>query len=157
MIHLLERRNEIGKQSCSSIGGIRLLYKMIAVALIPMLLQANLLSQTGHQDLQTPAKMQEIARKAQEKDKTVKVTLLTTIDNQRKLSGKVSDISDTGFTLTDQKTLRTMHVAFTDVQEVKQKGMSRTAKILIVSGIVVGVVVGLGFALACSSEGGPNC
>lgn len=157
MIQVPERRNEIGKQPCSSIGGIRVLYKMMAVALIPMLLQASLLSQTGPQALQTADLMQEIARKAYGKDKSVKVTLLKKIDNQRRLRGKVRDISGTGFTLTDEKTGKTMQVAYADVQEIKQDGMSKTAKILIVSGIVVGVVVGLGFALACSSEGGPNC
>ena len=56
----------------------------------------------------------------------------------------MSEISDTGFNFTDQKTGKAMQVAYADVQEVKQKGMSKTAKILIVIGIVVGAAVGLG-------------
>jgi len=101
--------------------------------------------------------MQQVLRKARGSDKAVKVTLNRQIENRLEFTGKVIDISDTGFTCNDQKTRKAIQVAYADVLEVKQKGMSKATKILIVSGIVVGAVVGMGFALACSSEGGPNC
>jgi histidinol dehydrogenase len=132
--------------------------KMISIILVTALLHVSMAAQNQPQPpAQTAAKMQQVLHKAQDKGKAVKVTLNRKIDNRNKLTGTVSEISDTGFTFNDQKTGRGMQVAYADVREVKQKGMSKTAKILIVSGIVVGAVVGLGFALACSSEGGPNC
>jgi len=92
---------------------------------------------------------------AQKKNKAVKVTLRKLIDNQETFSGKVSEISDTGFVLTDQKTQTTKTFAYKDVQQVKQKGMSKGTKILIFS-LVVGFVIAMGFR-ACNVEGGPHC
>jgi cell division protein FtsL len=76
---------------------------------------------------------------------------------QEMFSGKVSDISDTGFVFTDQKTQTTKNSAYEDVQQIKQKGMSKGAKILIVSLVVAGGVIAMGFAVACNVEGGPHC
>ncbi len=135
-----------------------MLYKVIAVVLVPVLLHGSLVAQAQPQPpQQTVAKMQQVLLKAQEKNKAVKVTLRKTIDNQKKFSGKVSDVSDTGFVFTDQKTRTTKKFAYEDVQQVKQKGMSMGAKILIVSLVVVGAAIGIGFAVACSVEGGPHC
>ena len=87
--------------------------------------------------------MQQVLHKAQEKDKAVKVTLKKKIDNQKKFSGKVSDISDTGFVVTDQKTGKIQKLAYEDVREVHQKGLSKGAKIAlgVVGGIVVAVAI----------------
>ena len=135
-----------------------MIFKMISLVLVSSLLHSTMIAQAQTQSgSQTVTKMQHVLRKAHTKNKTVEVTLNKPIESQFKFSGKVSEISETGFILDDQKTAKTIQVAYADVREVKQKGMSKTAKILIVSGIVVAVVVGLGFALACSSEGGPNC
>ncbi|HMK21584.1 MAG TPA: hypothetical protein VK466_04580 [Terriglobales bacterium] len=135
-----------------------MIFKMISLVLVAVLLRGSMAAQNQTRSApQTVAKMQQVLRKAREKNKAVKITLNKTIENQLKFNGKVSDISDTGFVFNDRKTGKTMQVAYADVQEVKQKGLSKTAKILIVSGIVVGAAVGLGVALACSSEGGPNC
>jgi ABC-type uncharacterized transport system YnjBCD substrate-binding protein len=132
--------------------------KTIASILIAVLLHGSLAAQTPAQSsVQSTAKMQQVLRKAQEKDKAVKVILNKKFDNQNEFSGKVSDISDTGFVLTDQKTRTTKKLAYEDVQQVKQKGMSKGAKILIVSAVVVGAAIGIGVAVACSAEGGPHC
>jgi len=133
-------------------------YRAISVVLVAVLVHGSVTAQVQPQSAtQTAAKMQQILRKAQEKNKTVKVILSKRIYNQTELSGKVNDISDTGFVLTDQKTGETRRLAYEDVQQVKQKGMSKRTKILIVSAVVVGAMIGLGFAIACSSEGGPHC
>lgn len=135
-----------------------MIFKMISVVLVAALLHGYMAAQSQPLlSTQTVTTMQQVLRKAREKDKAVKITLNKKIENHGNLNGTVSEISDTGFILNDQKTGKTMQVAYADVQEVKQKGMSKTAKILIVSGIVVGAAIGLGFALACSSEGGPHC
>jgi hypothetical protein len=135
-----------------------MLYKMIASVLVAVLLHGSLIAQTQPQSpVQTPPTMQQVLRKAQGKNKAVKVTPKKTIDNQKNFSGKVSDISDTGFVVTDQKSGATKKFAYEDVQQVSQKGMSKRTKILIVSLVVVGTAIGLGFAVACSAEGGPHC
>ncbi|MBZ5679466.1 MAG: hypothetical protein LAO24_05105 [Acidobacteriia bacterium] len=135
-----------------------MLYKAISLALVAVLLHGSIAAQDQPQSpAQTVAKMQQVLHKAQEKDKAVTATLKKKIDNQKKVSGKVSDISDTGFVLTEPKTGATKKLAYEDVQQVKQKGMSKGAKILIVSLVVVGAVIGIGFAAACSAEGGPHC
>ncbi|MBZ5656531.1 MAG: hypothetical protein LAO56_14785 [Acidobacteriia bacterium] len=135
-----------------------MLYKMIAVVLVAVLLHGSLIAQTQPQSpVQTPAEMQQILHQAQGKDKAVKITVRKKIDNQKKFSGKVSDISDTAFVVTDQKTGRIHKLTYEDVREVHQKGLSKGAKILIVSLVVVGALIGIAFAVACSAEGGPHC
>lgn len=133
-----------------------MVFKIVSMVLVVSLLHASMAAQT-QPPLQTVPKMQQILRKARDKDKAVKISLNQAVDNRLKFSGKVSEISETGFTFTDQKTGKTLQVTYAQIQEVQQKGMSRTAKILLVSGIVVGTVIGIGFALACSSDSGPNC
>jgi hypothetical protein len=133
-------------------------YRAVSVALVAVLLHGSIAAQDQAQSPpQTVAKMQQVLHKAQEKDKAVKVSLKKTIDNQKEFSGKVSDISDTGFVVTDQKSGATKKFAYEDVQQVNQKGMSKGAKILIVSLVVVGAAIGIGFSVACSAEGGPHC
>ena len=135
-----------------------MIFKMISVVLVASLLYSSMAAQDqARSSLQTVTSMQQILRKAQEKNKAVKITLNKKIENQLNFSGKVSGVSDADFTLSDQKTGKTMQIAYADTKEVRQKGMSKTSKILIVSGIVVGTVIAMGFALACSAEGGPHC
>lgn len=117
-----------------------MIYKAISLALVALLLHGSVAAQAQQQSTsQTLPNMQQVLRKAQEKDKAVKVTLKTKIDNQSQLSGKVSEISDTGFTLTDQKAGKTMKLAYEDVQQVNQKGMSKGWKIALV--VIAGVIV----------------
>ena len=75
--------------------------------------------------------MQQVLNKAREKDKAVKVILNKKIDNQTKFSGKVSEISDSGFVVTDEKTGTTKRLSYEDVRQVKQQGLSKAAKILL--------------------------
>jgi len=95
---------------------------------------------------QTVAKMQQVLHKAQEKDKAVKVILNKKIDKQKKFSGKVSDISDTGFVVTDQKTGKPMKLAYADVREVLQKWSKKdvTIAIVVVAGVVILVLLFIG-------------
>ena len=106
-------------------------YRGISLVLVAVLLHSSIAAQTSSSPTQSVAKMQQVLRKAQEKDKAVKVILNKKIDNQKKIIGKVSDISDTGFVLTDQKTGTTKQLAYEDVRQVNQKGMSKGSKIAI--------------------------
>jgi len=135
-----------------------MLYKAIALGLVAVFLSGSIAAQDQPQSAsQTVANMQQVLNKAREKDKAVKVILNKKIENQTKVSGKVSEISDSGFVVTNEKTGTTKRLAYEDVRQIKRKGLSKAAKILIVSGVVVGTVVGVGVALACHSDAGPNC
>lgn len=135
-----------------------MIFKMISVVLVASLLHSGMAAQEQAQSPpQSVTRMQQILRKAREKNKAVKIILNKKIENQLNFSGKVSEISDADFTFSDQKTGKSMQIAYADTREVRQKAMSKTSKILIVSGIVVATVMAAGFALACSAEGGPHC
>ena len=124
-----------------------MLYKAISLALVAVLLHGSIAAQDQPQSPpQTVAKMQQVLHKAQEKDKTVKVILNKKIDKQKKFSGKVSDISDTGFVVTDQKTGKPMKLAYADVREV-EKGWSKkdvTIAIVVGAGVVILLLLFLG-------------
>lgn len=121
-----------------------MLLKAICLVLVSVLLHSSLSAQAESQPTaQSAAQMQQVLRKAKEKDKAVKVTLRQKIEAQRKFSGKVGDISETSFTFAERKTGKTMTFAYADVQQVNQKGMSKGAKIaiLVVAGIVIAAIV----------------
>jgi len=126
-------------------------YRAISLVLVAVLLHSSIAAQTSSSPTQSVAKMQQVLRKAQEKDKAVKVILNRKIDNQKKLIGKVSHISDTGFVLTDQKTGTTKQLAYADVQQVNRKGMSKGSKIAI--GIAVGAAAFLAVGAVCYAAG----
>lgn len=121
-----------------------MIYRAITLVLVAVLLHGSVAAQAQPQSpSQTVPKMQQVLHKAQEKDKAVKVTLNKKIDNQNQFSGKVSEVSDTGFVLTDQKTRTTKRLAYEDIQQVKQKGLSRVSNIAIDVGIAAGLFVGV--------------
>jgi hypothetical protein len=126
-------------------------YRGISLVLVAVLLHSSIAAQTSSSPTQSVAKMQQVLRKAQEKDKAVKVILNKKIDNQKKIIGKVSDISDTGFVLTDQKTGTTKQLAYEDVRQVNQKGMSKGSKVAI--GIAVGAAALITVGLVCYAAG----
>lgn len=121
-----------------------MIYGAVSLVLVAVLLHGSVAAQAQPQSpSQTVPKMQQVLHKAQEKDKAVKVTLNKKIDNQNQFSGKVSEVSDTGFVLTDQKTRTTKRLAYEDIQQVKQKGLSRVSNIAIDVGIAAGLFVGV--------------
>jgi hypothetical protein len=96
-----------------------MLHRITAVVLVAVFVHGNLAAQTQPQtSLKTPAQMQRVLRKAQEKGKAVNVTLNKKISNHTKFSGEVSDISDTDFVVIDQKRGTTTKLAYADVKEV---------------------------------------
>jgi Flp pilus assembly protein TadB len=130
-----------------------MLYKLVSVVLVVLLLHASVTAQQLQSSTQSIAKMQQTLRTAQEKDKTVKVTLNRKIENRNKLKGRVSEISDTGFTLIEQQTEKSMVLDYADVRHVSGMGMSRAAKVAI--GIGIGIVAFMGVGIAVCYARGP--
>ena len=116
-----------------------MLRKAICLALAAALLQGCIAAQDQLQSpTQSLAKMQKVLRKAQENNKAVRVVLIKKINSRKTLSGNVSDISDTGFVVTDQNTGATSQLLFADVREVHRKGLKKGEIIAI--GVVTFVV-----------------
>ena len=91
--------------------------------------------------------MQQVLHKAKKKDKAVKVILNKKINNQNKLSGRVSGISDTSFVIDDEKSGTATTVEYSDVRKVSQRGLSTSTQIVIVVAVVGGVVVAIAAAV----------
>ena len=133
-------------------------YKITSLLLVALLLRGTIAGQDQPQPpVQTTAKMQQVLRKALDKSKPVKVTLRKATDHQNAFDGVVVDISDRGFVLTDQKTQTTRSFTYEEVKQVKEKGMSKGMKFMIIGLVTVGGLIAMGFAVACNVEGGPHC
>jgi RimP C-terminal SH3 domain len=126
--------------------------KIISLLLTAVLLHSSIAAQTSSSPAQSPARMQQVLRIAQEKGKAVTVTLYSKVGNKTKLTGKVSEVSDTSFTVTDRQTGNRMTVAFEDVQQVKQKGMTTGAKVALGIGIGAAAFFGVGL-IVCYASG----
>ncbi len=149
MSRAVERSLELNKIET---GDTAMISKIISVVLVPILLHGSIAAQDQPQSPQNIPKVQQVLRKAQEKNKAVKVTLNKKVDSQTKFTGKVSEISDGGFTLIDQKSGKPITLAYADVLQVKQKGLSRGAKVAI--GVGVGVAVFLAVAVIAVKAAG---
>ena len=77
----------------------------------------------------------EVERRLSKKEERVKVKLR----NGSHVKGRITQTSDTGFTLTDEKTRSRTDLAYVDVLEVEGRGMSKTKKTLI--GVGIGVAL----------------
>jgi len=114
-------------------------YRAISLVLVAGLLHSSIAAQTLSSPTQGVAKMQQVLHKAQEKGKVVKVILNKEIDQQKKFSGQVSEISETDFVIIDPKTGKAMTLSYEDVKKVHQKGIPKGAKVAIAIGAIVGV------------------
>jgi hypothetical protein len=118
--------------------------KMIFITLVVALLYGSLAAQDQSQSPPlTVGEMQQVLHEAQEEHKAVKVTLSKKVENRKKVSGKVSDISDTCFVVNDQKTGTARKLAYADVHEIHKKGRSKTSTmaIYVLAGAVITAVV----------------
>jgi len=126
--------------------------KTISVLLISVVLHSGIAAQTLSSPTQDVAKMQQVLRRAQERGKSVTVTLTRKIYNKTKLTGKVSEVSDTSFTLANQQTGNATSLTFEDVRQVKQKGMSKGKKVALGVGIGAGIFFAVGI-ISCFASG----
>jgi hypothetical protein len=73
------------------------------------------------------------------------------------IKGYISRVDETSFAITEKKSGEQTTISYEDVKEVRRQGLSKPAKILIICGVVVGALIGMAVALACTAEGGPHC
>jgi hypothetical protein len=126
--------------------------KFISLVLIGIL--ASLFSIPAQGQEQPPAQtikeMKQVVQKALNKDKPVRVKLKERLSGKTKLTGRVSEVSDTGFVLTDEKTNTTTKLTYDGLKEVKPKGLSTGAKIALGVGVPAAIILGVIYAIASS-------
>jgi len=127
-----------------------MLRKSISLVLISIL--ATLFSvpaQAQEQPLaQTINEMKQVVQKALDKDKPVKVKLKEKLSGKTKLTGRVSEVSDAGFVLIDEKTRATTKLTYDGLKEVRPKGLSTGVKIALGVGVPAAIMLGVLYAIA---------
>ena len=89
---------------------------------------------------QTPDKVKaEVERRITKKEEHVKVKLRSGSE----VKGRITQSSDNGFTVVEDKSGSRSEIAFADVSNVEGRGMSKTKKTLIGVGIGVGAFIAL--------------
>jgi sRNA-binding regulator protein Hfq len=92
------------------------------------------------QQLDQTAKVKaEVTNRLNKKEGHVKVKLR----NGSEVKGHITQTSENGFTVADEKTRSRTDIAYADVQNVEGRGMSKTKKVLIGVGIGVAVFAGM--------------
>ncbi len=97
---------------------------------------------------QTLDEMKTVVQKAWNRNKAVNVFM----KDKQKFSGRVTDITNDGFSIAGPLAGAPMRLAFTEIQKVKQKGMNPAVKAALVIGIVVGAILGISYAAYCGSS-----
>lgn len=92
--------------------------------------------QQSNQTAETKAKA-EVEKRLNKKETRVKVKLR----NGSEAKGRITQTSESGFTLTDEKTGSHTELAYADVLDVNGRGMNKTKKVAIGIGIGVGVLI----------------
>jgi hypothetical protein len=92
---------------------------------------------------QTPAQMKGNLQKATKKDKPVEVVLNKKVDGQKKYVGRVKNVLDDSFEITDEQTNQIRTFLYVDVKEVRGKGWPVAAKIGVGAGIGAAVLFGI--------------
>ena len=89
---------------------------------------------------QPPDKVKtEVESRLRKKEEHVKVKLRS----GSQVKGRITQSSDTGFSVIEDKTGSRTEIAYADVSNVEGRGMSKTKKILIGVGIGTGVFIAL--------------
>ena len=107
------------------------LFLAMAIAVCPLGPTAR-----AQQQLDQTAKVKaEVVKRLNKKEDHVKVRLR----NGTEVRGYITQTSDNGFTLSDEKTKTGTDIAYADVQRIEGRGMSKTKKIAIAVGIGVAI------------------
>jgi hypothetical protein len=127
-----------------------MLPKFISLVLISVLATSfSIPAQAQEQPpAQTINEMKQVVQRALDKDKSVKVKLKERLSVKTKLTGRISEVSDAGFVLTDEKTKATTKLTYDGLKEIKPKGLSTGVKIALGVGVPAAIVLGVLYAIA---------
>lgn len=103
------------------------LFLAMAIAVCPLGPTARAQQQVD----QTAKVKAEVVNRLNKKEEHVKVRLR----NGTEVRGYITQTSDNGFTLSNEKTKTGTEIAYADVQHIEGRGMSKTKKIAIAAGI----------------------
>lgn len=129
----------------------KILSLMLAMLLLQMVcfVPATIARPQTDKDAQRIARIKEnVARRGTGERARVRVTLL----DGRKISGYISEVRENAFVLIDQQTNASTTLAYTDVSQVKGRGLSVLAKVGIVA--AVAATIGIVVAIVANQEGG---
>ena len=102
---------------------------------VPLARAAQAQPQSGAVD-QTAKVKSEVAKRVDNKKTRVKIKL----GNGEELKGRIDQAADNTFTITQDKTGKKIELVYSDVAEVKGRGMSTFTKVGIVAGVAVVVL-----------------
>lgn len=108
-----------------------------------LLLNSSVFAAAAAQETGTVADLQAKARSAMERHKQVVVITRHEKDGKKKFSGTISEVSDNGLTLVENKTGRTMAMSYEEVRDIRGKTAHWPIYIAIAGGaaaIVLGVM-----------------
>ena len=103
--------------------------------LMPLARAAQAQAKSGAVD-QTAKVKSEVAKRVDNKKTRVKIKLR----NGDELKGRIDQAADNTFTITQDKTGKKIELVYSDVAEVKGRGMSTLTKVGIVAGVAVVVL-----------------
>lgn len=107
----------------------------LILVLVPLAPVAEARSQSGTVDKTAKVKS-EVAKRLDNKKARVKIKL----HNGEELKGRIDQADDSTFTITQDKTSKKIELAYSEVAEVKGRGMGTLTKVGIVVGVAVVVV-----------------
>jgi hypothetical protein len=108
-----------------------------------LLLNSGVFAVAATQETATVADLKAKARNAMERHKQVVVITRSEKDGTKKFSGTISEVSDKGLTLVENKTGRTLAMSYEEVRDVKGKSAHWPIYVAIAGGaaaVVLGVM-----------------
>ena len=115
-----------------------MLLKTVSMLLILTLLATSSGASVGEESQAVP-EMRRLAMNAVEKNRQLTLVLKTKRDSKKKFTGRPSNVSEQGLTLTDTRSGRQNQFDFADVREVRMKGSH--------TGLYVGIGIAAGLAV----------
>jgi hypothetical protein len=119
-------------------------HKLMCLILgVGLLLNSSVLAAAETQETGAIADLQAKARNAMERHKQAVVITRSEKDGTKKFPGTISEVSDKGLTLVENKTARTMAMSYEEIRDIKGKSAHWPIYVAIAGGaaaVVLGVM-----------------
>jgi hypothetical protein len=121
-----------------------MLRRALSTLLVLSLSATSLTTASAQETHQNVSEMRKVLLKAVEKNR--QVTMVLKNKNMKKLAGIPSNVSEQGFTLTEESSAQQRQVDFEDVRQLRMKGSHLGLYIGLSVAAVVGVIVAVGLS-----------